>query len=67
MMYEIEISCETDEGLDNMLQFLLSDRGTTISEIRVDGLSDDELKARILIVADSTIVEAVRKRPLTPP
>jgi uncharacterized protein YqhQ len=67
MMYEIELSCATDEEFDNVLRFLISYPGIAIQDIRVAGLSDDELKARILAVADSEIVEAVRKRPLTLP
>jgi hypothetical protein len=62
IMYEIEISLN-DEGLDEVLRFLLSYPGIDIGDIRVDGLSDTELKVRILAVADSKIVEALQKRP----
>jgi hypothetical protein len=62
-MRGIEISCETDEEVDHVLRFLLSYPGRAIRDIRVEGLSDAELKARILAVADSKIVDALRKRP----
>jgi hypothetical protein len=49
----MEIEIDDDKALDQMLRYAISNQ--KVSDIRVDGLSDDELKARIHAVADANL------------
>jgi hypothetical protein len=53
MRWIMEIEIDDDKALDQMLRYAISNQ--KVSDIRVDGLSDDELKARIHAVADANL------------